>query len=73
MSEKIITSSKTLICDLCGHPIPRFCKCRMIVDDHMPFMTCFEHLRCPTGTAVVSPRKPNKPVKCNCRPMPALA
>ena len=73
MSEKIIASPRTHICDLCGHPIPRYCKCRMIVDDYMPFMTCYEHLRCPTGTAVVSPRKPKNPVKTNCLCEPALA
>ena len=73
MSEKIILANRPLVCDLCGHTIPKGSKCRMIRDDFMPGLTYFEHLRCPTGTAVVSPCKPNEPVKTNCLCEPALA
>ena len=66
-------ANQPLICDLCGLRIPKGSKCRMIRDDFMPGLTYFEHLRCPSGTAVVSPRKPNNPVKINCRREPALA
>ena len=66
-------ANRPLICDLCGLRIPKGSKCRMIRDDFMPGLTYFEHLRCPSGTAVVSPRKPNKPVKINCRREPVLA
>ena len=73
MSEKIITANQPLVCDLCGHTIPKESKCRMIRDDYMPFMTYFEHINCPSGAAVVSPCKPKSPVKTNCRCEPALA
>ena len=74
MSEKIITANRQLTCDLCGYNIPQGCKCRMIKDDFMPFLTYFEHLNCPSGPAVVQPnRNPDKPVIKNRQPLPALA
>jgi len=74
MSEKIITANRQLTCDLCGHSIPQGCKCRMIKDDFMPFLTYFEHLNCPSGPAVVQPNRiPDKPVIKNRQPLPVLA
>ncbi len=74
MSEKIITANRQLTCDLCGHSIPQGCKCRMIKDDFMPFLTYFEHLNCPSGPAVVQPNHtPDKPVIKNRQPLPVLA
>ena len=74
MSEKVITANQPLVCDLCGHTIPEGCKCRIIRDDSMPFLTYFEHLNCPTGNAVTRLKHtPTKPKFCNCRPMPVLA
>ena len=73
MSEKIIWASRPLVCDLCGHPIPRGTQCRMVRDDFVPMLTFFEHLRCPSAPALVkSERSPKGPVKNNCRPMPVL-
>ena len=73
MSEKIVVARRDMKCDLCGERIFKGRPCRKITDDYMPILTYFEHLRCPTGTAVVSPRKPKNPVKTNCRCEPALA
>ena len=74
MSEKIIVANRPLTCDLCGHRIPQGCKCRLIRDDFLPFLTYFEHLNCPSGPAVVQPNAPqNKPVISNSQPEPALA
>ena len=74
MSEQIIVANRHLVCDLCGYRIPKGCKCRMIKDDFLPFLTYFEHLNCPSGPAVVRPNTPqNKPVISNSQPEPALA
>ena len=74
MSEKIITANRQLTCDLCGYNIPQGCKCRMIKDDFMPFLTYFEHLNCPSGPAVVQQNHtPHKPVNSNRQPLPVLA
>lgn len=51
MSEKIITARRTLICDICGLPIPRGSQCRIIRDDFQRRLFCFEHLRCPGNPA----------------------
>ena len=74
MSEKIITANRQLTCDLCGHSIPQGSKCRLIRDDFLPFLTYFEHLNCPSGSANVQPdNTPNKPVINNRRPKSVLA
>lgn len=62
MSEKIITAHHHLTCDLCGWSIQKGMQCRMIRDDFMPFLTFFEHLRCPAAPAVVTDRKPIQPI-----------
>ena len=74
MSEKIIVANRPLTCDLCGHRIPQGCKCRLIRDDFLPFLTYFEHLDCPSGSAVVQQNHtPNKPVIRTSQPLAALA
>ncbi len=74
MSEQIIVANRHLVCDLCGYRIPKGCKCRMIKDDFLPFMTYFEHLNCPSGPAVARQYDtPNKPVINNRQPLAALA
>ena len=74
MSEKIIIANRQLTCDLCGHTIPKGCRCRLIRDDFLPFLTYFEHLNCPSGPAVVRPNHtPNKPVIQTSQPLAALA
>ena len=74
MSEKIIIANRPLTCDICGHTIPKGCRCRLIRDDFLPFLTYFEHLNCPSGPANVQPdNTPNKPVISNCQPIPVLA
>ncbi len=74
MSEQIIVANRHLVCDVCGRRIPKGSRCRMIRDDTMPFLTYFEHLRCPSApTVVVGERKPLLPVISNRQPMPVLA
>lgn len=71
MSEKIIIARRNLVCDLCGYRIPEGSECRMIRDDFMPFLVFYEHLRCPSAAAVVTPRTPNMPL-INKKRIPAL-
>ena len=74
MSEKIIVANRPLTCDLCGHRIPQGCKCRLIRDDFLPFLTYFEHLNCPSGPAIVRQKlSPYNPIIKTSQPLAALA
>ena len=74
MSDKIIIANRQLVCDLCGHRIPKGTRCRMIKDDFLPFMTYFEHINCPSGPAVVRQNNiPHNPIIRNSQPLAALA
>lgn len=67
MSEKIVTARHDQNCDICHHTIHAGERCRLIRDDFWPAMIWFEHLRCPSGNAVVEVPKKPLPV------LPALA
>lgn len=58
MSEKIVIARHDQTCDLCKHTIHTGEQCRLIRDDFWSNQVWFEHLRCPSGTAVVMPPKP---------------
>lgn len=58
MSERIIIAKRAHTCDLCGQRIAPSSWCRIIKDDFMPGIYYFEHLRCPSATATVIPKKP---------------
>ena len=58
MSERIIIAKRAHTCDLCGRRIAPGSWCRIIKDDFMPGIFYFEHLRCPSATAKVTPNKP---------------
>lgn len=62
MHENIKIAARPLVCDLCGfriHPGERY---RVVRDEYTP-MPYHEHIRCPGGAAVVTPRRCPTPIK----------